>query len=62
MLSSKGILVFNPPQLSDRWRTRPASPAEDCAASQDLSPDGGRLAIDRQTNRALELGQKIEKK
>jgi hypothetical protein len=47
MLSSKGIRVFNPPQLADRWTTtrRPARP---------------RIAITWQAGCPLELGQEIE--
>ena len=37
-----------------------AGPPKNCPAGEDLSPEGSRLAIDRQTSRALELGQQVE--
>src|SRR6266567_203182 len=37
-----------------------AGPPKNCSAGEDLSPEGSRLAIDRQTSRALELGQQVE--
>jgi hypothetical protein len=57
MLSSKGFLVFRPPQLADMKDQSSSSTAKDRAASEDLSAKGGRFAIARQLGGALELGE-----